>query len=86
MMSEDFLNGKNIKHFLIDHAFVEKLVDFAGIQLFENATVDAIITIFANASPSIEAYVYNKEKKLQKEICLCLIDRRPMNAGQKKMM
>lgn len=37
----------------------------AGNKVFENATVDAIITLFANASPSIEAYVYNKEKKLE---------------------
>lgn len=59
--------GKKLKQFLIDHAFVEKLLDFAGIQLFENATVETNIALIRNYRSSDPTECALLTKNIKKE-------------------
>ena len=47
--------GKGLKQFLIDNAYIESILDFAGIQIFDSATVEtniAFIRKFKSSNPT----------------------------------
>ena len=44
--------GKGLKQFLIDNTYIESLLDFAGVQIFENATVETNIAFIRKTKSS----------------------------------
>lgn len=66
--------GKKFRKFCMKNQL--KSIVHAGSKVFDSATVDAIITIFIPSSDSIEGFVFNSDKKIEKRgtISTCVLE------------
>lgn len=58
--------GKNLKKFFLEDAYVQKIIDFEGIQIFESATVETNIALIRKTKSMFptEGAVLNKQLKV----------------------
>ena len=59
--------GKKLKQFFINNVYIEKLLDFAGMQLFDNVTVETNIALIRNFISSNPTKCVLLTKSIKKE-------------------